>query len=280
MRAGIAVRTHQTQARDHQVSHAIETIDLTRKFGEFAAVDGLNLQVEAGRFFGFLGPNGAGKSTTIKMLTGLLGATSGSATVLGFDIERDAVEVKRRIGVVPEELALYERLTGPEYLTFVGRMYGVPRAEIRARGDELLELMELHDQRKKLIVDYSHGMKKKLAFSAALLHKPRLLFLDEPFEGIDAIASRLLKNLMGSLVKTGVTIFLTSHILEVVEKLCTDIAIIDRGKLVTQGTLAELKRGVPLEDRQAGAQTATLEEVFLSLVGAEEGRTPTLSWLR
>jgi len=261
------------------VSHVIETTDLTRRFGEFAAVDRLNLQVEAGRFFGFLGPNGAGKSTTIKILTGLLDITSGSASVLGLDVEQDAVEVKRGIGVVPEELALFERLTGPEYLTFVGRMYGVSRAEIRVRRDELLELMELHEERRKLIVDYSHGMKKKLAFSAALIHKPRLLFLDEPFEGIDAIASRLLKDLMGSLVRTGVTIFLTSHILEVVEKLCTDIAIIDRGKLVTQGTLAELRQGVAVRDRRDGAQTATLEEVFLSLVGAEEARTPTLSWL-
>jgi ABC-2 type transport system ATP-binding protein len=199
--------------------------------------------------------------------------------VLGYDVESEAVEVKSRIGVVPEQLALFDRLTGPEYLTFVGRMHRMERSVMRARTDELLELLGLVDDGRKLIVDYSHGMKKKLAFSAALIHKPRLLFLDEPFEGIDAIASRLLKNLMGSLVKTGVTIFLTSHILEVVDKLCTDIAIIDRGRLVTQGTLAELQQGVPVEDRRGGAETATLEEVFLSLVGAEEGTAPTLSWL-
>jgi ABC-2 type transport system ATP-binding protein len=256
------------------MEHAVETRELTRSFGDVVAVDRLNLRVRAGALFGFLGPNGAGKSTTIKMLTGLLDKTSGSACVLGYDLEREPVEAKRRIGVVPEELALFDRLTGEEYLTFVGRMYGMPRADITVRTRELLDLMELPRGKKKLIIDYSHGMRKKLAFSAAMIHEPRLLFLDEPFEGVDAIASRLIKELMRRLLARGVTIFLTSHILEIVEKLCDDIAIIHRGRLVAQGSLDELRGGLAV-----GAGTATLEEIFLSMVEHEAPARAGLSWL-
>lgn len=246
---------------------AVETHELRKHFGPMIAVDGLNLVVPAGSLFGFLGPNGAGKSTTMKMLTGLLTKSSGSASVLGYDIDRQPVEYKQRIGVVPEELALFDRLTASEYLSFVGRMYGLRRELIDSRSRELLELMELPTSGKKLIVDYSHGMKKKLAFSAAVIHEPQLLFLDEPFEGIDAIASRMIKNLMQTLRSRGVTIFVTSHILEIVEKLCTHIAIINRGKLVAHGTLEELNAGSGLEQR------------FLELVDDGEAKS-MLSWLR
>jgi len=237
------------------------------------------LQVRAGTLFGFLGPNGAGKSTTIKMLTGLVPGTAGRARVLGHDIEQEPVEVKRLIGVVPEDLVLFDRLTGEEYLTFVGRMYGLGGPLVRSRSAELLDLMELPRDRKKLIVDYSHGMKKKLAFSAALMHEPRLLFLDEPFEGIDAIASRTIKDLMQALLGKGVTIFLTSHILEIVERLCTDIAIIHEGKLVTQGSLEELERGVAAVSASRPGTRGTLEEIFLGLVDRDETTRTTLSWL-
>jgi ABC-2 type transport system ATP-binding protein len=258
---------------------AIETENLTRTFGAVTAVDRLCLTVEAGEFFGFLGPNGAGKSTTIHMLTGLLKITSGSARILGFDLEKDPVEVKRRMGVVPEGLALFDRLTAREYLLFTGRMFGMERAVIRSRSEELLELMDLQAERKKLIVDYSHGMKKKLALSAALLHEPRLLFLDEPFEGLDALAARSIKEILNSLTGHGVTIFLTSHILEIVEKLCGSVAIIHKGRLVAQGSLNALREGIVMDtgDREAGKMT--LEEIFVSLV--EDGEAPrrTLSWL-
>ncbi len=264
-----------SQQDERPFEHAVETEGLTRTFGELTAVDELRLRVRSGKFFGFLGPNGAGKSTTIKMATGLLKITAGRASILGFDIAREPLEVKRRIGVVPEELALFDRLTGAEYLTFVGRMYGMNRATIRGRAAELLEIMELRDP-KKLIVDYSHGMKKKLALSAALIHDPQLLFLDEPFEGIDAVASRLIKSILNSLLKKGVTIFLTSHILEIVEKLCDEIAIIHQGKLLAQGTLAELREGI---DRGGGESSMTLEELFLSLVGSEADQNKRLSWL-
>src|SRR5882724_2828692 len=175
---------------------AVETFDLVRRFQDFVAVDNLNLSVQRGSFFGFLGPNGAGKSTTIKMLTGLLAPTSGRIRVLGRDLATEPLEVKRRIGVVPEDLNLFERLTGAEMLSFTGRMYGLQKAEIAERARELLTLMELEDAPRKLIVEYSHGMKKKLSLACALIHRPEILFLDEPFEGVDAIASRTLKDLL------------------------------------------------------------------------------------
>jgi ABC-2 type transport system ATP-binding protein len=248
---------------------AIETNCLTRRFGDFCAVDGLDLRVEAGRFYGFLGPNGAGKSTTIKMLTGLLAPTSGRMRILGEDLaDADrAREVKRRIGVVPEDLALFDNLTAREYLTFIGRMYLLPIATVRERCEELLAVMSLQNEEKKLTVEYSHGMKKKLALAAALIPNPDLLFLDEPFEGVDAVSSRLLRDTLKLSVARGATVFLTSHVLEIVEKLCTDVGIIDKGKLVLQASMEEVR------------QTGSLEERFLAAVGRENVERQTLSWL-
>jgi len=257
---------------------AIRTVSLTRRFGDFTAVDSLDLEVAPGRFLGFLGANGAGKSTTIKMLTGLLDMSAGSASILGHDVTRDPIAAKRLIGVVPEDLALHDRLTGAEHLTFVGRMFGLPKRDIRRRTRELLEWMDLDEDPKKLIVDYSHGMKKKLALSAALIHDPKVLFLDEPFEGIDVIASRTIRNLLESLTERGVTIFLTSHVLEIVEKLCDDVAIIHEGKLIAHGSLDELRAGIAIEEGDDGRRR-TLEEVFLNLVEADPTEAPTLSWL-
>src|SRR5215218_1669162 len=217
---------------------AIETFELVRRFGDFTAVDGVNLRVRTGSFFGFLGPNGAGKSTTIKMLTGLLAPTSGRVRVLGLDLAAGPNEVKRRIGVVPEDLNLFERLTGAEMLSFTGRMYGLGREDTQLRSRELLELMELDAEPRRLAVEYSHGMKKKLALACALIHRPEMLFLDEPFEGVDAVASRTLKDLLSRLTARGLTVFLTSHVLEIVERLCTHIAIISQGSLVASGSLA------------------------------------------
>jgi ABC-2 type transport system ATP-binding protein len=262
-------------------SAAIETFDLVRRFGDFTAVDHVNLRVGRGGFFGFLGPNGAGKSTTIKMLTGLLAPTSGRIRVLGRDLEGEALEVKRRIGVVPEDLNLFERLTGAEMLTFTGRMYGMERSETASRAAELLALMELDTEPKKLVVEYSHGMKKKLSLACALIHRPEILFLDEPFEGVDALASRTLKNLLSKLTERGLTVFLTSHVLEIVERLCTDIAIISQGKLVAAGSLDELRRGIAVEtDGGATSSPLSLEDYFIHVIGGV-GRTSddVLQWL-
>ncbi|NOZ93819.1 MAG: ABC transporter ATP-binding protein [Acidobacteria bacterium] len=254
---------------------AVETVGLVRVFGELRAVDGLDLSVERGTFFGFLGPNGAGKSTTLKILTGLLEPTAGTARILGFDVVTQSRQAKERIGVVPEELMLFDRLSATEYLELVGRLYGMPRAEIEKRSEELLEVLGLADAGSRLIVDYSHGMQKKLSLAAAILHDPEVLFLDEPFEGIDAVAARLIKNILNRLRDRGVTIFLTSHILEIVERLCSEVAIIDHGRMVASGTLEELRRGVPGH----GGGRRTLEELFLSLVGVEDANSGELSWI-
>jgi len=257
---------------------AIRTEQLTRRFGSLTAVDSVNLRVNAGQFFGFLGPNGAGKSTTIKMLTGLLAPTSGRMELLGLDFQSNLTEVKRQIGVVPEGMGLFERLTGREYLQFVGRMYGLDRATTERRTEELLDFMQLADREKTLIVDYSHGMQKKIALAAAVIHRPRILFLDEPFEGVDALAAGALKALLARMTERGVTIFLTSHVLEIVERLCSHVAIIHQGRLVAQGSLEELRTGI------AGAEgeKKTLEQIFLSIVGqsgGEQSRLEELSWL-
>jgi len=249
---------------------AIETENLTRDFGSFRAVNGLSLRVEAGKFYGFLGPNGAGKSTTIKMLTGLLAPTSGSIRILGQDT-RDpdaAIAVKRRVGVVPENLGLFDNLNAWEYLTFVGRMYELPEPVLRQRRTELLEMMDLAGETKKLTIEFSHGMKKKLALAAALLPNPELMFLDEPFEGVDAVASSMLREPLRRVVERGATIFLTSHVLEIVEKLCTDVAIIAHGQIVHQGTMEELRRD------------GSLEQKFLAVVGSGTQPAHQLSWLQ
>ena len=260
-------------------SLAVETFELVKQFGAFVAVDHLNLHVNRGSFFGFLGPNGAGKSTTIKMLTGLLAPTSGTLHVLGLDISAQPMDVKRLIGVVPEDLNLFERLTGAEMLAFTGRMYGLGKTEIVQRSKELLDLMELQDEPRKLIVEYSHGMKKKLSLACALIHRPEILFLDEPFEGVDAIASRTLKDLLSRLTARGLTVFLTSHVLEIVERLCSDIAIISQGKLLAAGSLNELRKGIRLEGDGEGP--VSLEEYFIHVVGGTRtgSEEEVLQWL-
>lgn len=263
---------------------AITTRALTRRFGGFTAVNDLTFSVAPGQFFGFLGPNGAGKSTTIKMLTGLLAPTSGQIEILGLDFARDPVGVKRQIGVVPEGLALFGRLTASEYLRFVGRMYGLERDTVNRRTEELLDFMSLGAEPKKLVTDFSHGMQKKLALAAAVIHGPKVLFLDEPFEGVDALAAGTLKAMLQRMTERGATIFLTSHVLEIVERLCSDVAIIHQGHLVANGSIQELRAGVAatLSGPQA-QEKLTLEEIFLRIVGggeaANEAALQELSWL-
>jgi ABC-2 type transport system ATP-binding protein len=235
---------------------AIETRKLTRFFNDFCAVSEVELAVERGTVYGFLGPNGAGKSTTIKMLTGLLAPSAGQIMVLGRNMldPREALEAKRHMGVIPEDLALFDNLTAREYLTFIGRIHEMPRDTIRSRADELLSLL-------------AHGMKKKLAMAAALLPNPDLLFLDEPFEGVDAVTSRVIRDLLSSFVARGSTVFLTSHVLEIVERLCTHVGIIVKGKLVEQAPLETIRREGTLEDR------------FLQFAGADHEATRKLNWL-
>jgi ABC-2 type transport system ATP-binding protein len=241
-----------------------------RKTGDIVAVDHIDLQVAAGEFYGFLGPNGAGKSTTIKMLTGLLRPTSGQIVIAGHDLAADPLAVKRAIGVLPEDLNLYERLTAEEFLLFAGQMYGLPVGEARRRAGALLRLMELDDAGDKLIVDFSMGMKKKVSLAGAMIHEPRVLFLDEPFNGIDALSSRKIRDVLRHRTEAGTTIFFSSHVLEVVEKLCTRVAIIAKGRLVGEGTMDELR---------AQTHDASLEDIFVHLVAGpdEEGQAASLA---
>ena len=248
---------------------AIETHHLTRFFDNFCAVKDVALAVERGTFYGFLGPNGAGKSTTMKMLTGLLAPSGGEMRVLGRNMldHREALDAKRKMGVIPEDLALFDNLTAREYLTFVGRIHLMPRETIRSRIDELLSLLDLEDDEKKLTLEYSHGMKKKLALAAALLPNPDLLFLDEPFEGVDAVTSRVIRDLLAGFVHRGSTVFLTSHVLEIVERLCTHVGIIVKGQLVEQASLETIRGGGSLEDS------------FFEKAGADPDATRKLNWL-
>jgi ABC-2 type transport system ATP-binding protein len=244
-------------------SYSIVADGLTKQFGKKVAVESVSLRVGEGEFFGFLGPNGAGKSTTIRMLCGLLRPDAGRIQVAGIDLLADPLGVKRRIGVLPEETNLYDRLTGEEFLLFAGQMYGLSRDETRERAESLLDLMELTGDRRKLIVDYSMGMRKKVALASAMIHRPKVLFLDEPFNGIDPISVRAIR---------GATIFITSHVMEVIERLCTRVAIINQGRIVGEGSLSQLRA-------MAHADSATsLEDVFLTLVDAR-AEPETLNWL-
>lgn len=253
---------------------AVETIALTRMFAEKTAVNELNLQVATGEFFGFLGPNGAGKSTTINMIVGLLRPTSGTARIAGIDIWENPLEAKAKIGVLPEGMQLYQRLSAREFIRFSGTMYGLSKANVETRTEELLTLLDLSDDADKLIIDYSHGMRKKTALAAAIIHDPRVIFLDEPFEGVDAISGRIIRDVLRRLRERGTTIFFSSHILEIVERLCTRVGVIADGRLVALGTIEELR------DQAQSEQGATLEEIFLAAVGANEmSSESTLSWL-
>lgn len=252
---------------------AVVAHDLVRAFGQKVAVNHLNLNVRRGEFYGFLGPNGAGKSTTIKMLTGLLRPTSGQVVVGGVDVWRDPLRARALMGVLPEYLNLYERLTGREFLTFAGHMYGVATADIQRRSEQLLQVLTLTDDADKLVVDYSVGMRKKVALAAAIMHRPQVLFLDEPFEGIDPVSSRVIRDILHDLTQRGTTVFFSSHIMEVVERLSTRVAIINQGILVAEGTLQELRERASGQDKDA-----TLEDIFLNVIGVQN-ESHNLSWL-
>ncbi|HYM00097.1 MAG TPA: ABC transporter ATP-binding protein [Blastocatellia bacterium] len=284
MQPGSLETTLETPVDYHEIAvYAVRTSELTKDFGDFRAVERLSLAIPRGVFYGFLGPNGAGKSTTIKMLTGLLAPTYGSIEILGLKMAERPNEVKKHIGVVPEDMALFDRLTGSEYLVFVGRMYGLARQTAVRRAAELLEFMDLQDEPKKLIADYSHGMKKKISLASALIHTPKLLFLDEPFEGVDALAAKTMKKTLLSMIERGATIFLTSHVLDIVERLCSHVGIINHGKLVAQGSLDELRAGVHTDEYTESAgegRKLTLEELFVRIVGGDEPKPEhSLAWL-
>jgi ABC-2 type transport system ATP-binding protein len=246
------------------MSAAIEIENLSMSYGSHTVLNGLNLQVHQGEFFGFLGQNGAGKSTTMRILTGLMRPTSGKARVAGIDVVKNPDAVKSQIGIVMEDIALYERLSSAEYLEFSGQMHGLSASEARRRTRILLEQLELTAAADRLIGEYSQGMRKKTALAAALIHAPRILFLDEPFNAVDALSVRTLCNLLKHLTQEkGVTIFFTSHVFEVVERLCERIAVLHEGSIVAEGTVEQ----VVVNSAPKVGPRATFEETVLFLTG-------------
>ncbi|OGD32034.1 hypothetical protein A2V94_00195, partial [Candidatus Atribacteria bacterium RBG_16_35_8] len=225
---------------------AIETIDLTKNFGKTTAVNKLNLIVKRGEIFGFLGPNGAGKTTTIKLMTGLLRPTSGIVKIMGKDIQENPVEAKRAIGLIPEEPQIYDKLTGREFLRFMGNLFGIDKKEIEKRIAELLKIFDLSEKGEELIQSYSHGMKQKIAIAGALIHSPEILFFDEPTVGLDPKSAKIIKDILKLRAKAGNCIFMSTHILEIAERLCDRVGIIQNGQLIAVGNIEEL-RGLSAE---------------------------------
>ncbi|SRR6266542_2604838 len=248
---------------------AIEAAGLRKTYGAVEAVAGVDLAIGPGEIVGFLGPNGAGKTTTIKLLTGLLRPSAGRAAILGHDVQREPVAAKACFGYVPDTPNLYGKLRGREFLRFMARLYRIPPAEAEPRAAELLRVFELWDASNDLVEGYSHGMQQKLALAGALVHDPRVLFLDEPTVGLDPRSARLIKDLLLRLRDRGATVFLSTHILEIAERLCDRLVIIDKGRIVASGTMAELRGQVAAGvDGERGA--GSLEDIFLRLTGGAD----------
>lgn len=242
----------------------IKTINLTRFYGTLAAVQDLNLHVERGELFGFLGPNGAGKTTTIRMMVGLLRPTSGTVSVDGYDIQKEPLGVKQRVGYLAQSPLLYEGLTGREFLRFLGGLHRLSDEEIDIRSNRLFEMLELTEKADDLIESYSGGMRHKMGLCGALVHEPPVLVLDEPLTGLDPYSARQVKDLLRDLCRQGNTVFLSTHVLEIAERVCDRVGILDRGKLIAIGTVESLRA-----QAQSSTET-TLEDLFLELTGGEQ----------
>jgi ABC-2 type transport system ATP-binding protein len=246
---------------------AVRTTGLTKLFAGRPAVAGLDLEVPHGSFFGLVGPNGAGKTTSLLMITGLLRPDAGTVDIAGHDVWHDPAAAKARIGILPEGLRLFDRLSGAELLAYTGRLHGLPGAEVDRRADELLHILDLSPARDRLVVDYSTGMRKKIGLAAALLHNPGVLFLDEPFEGVDPVSSRTIRTVLERYTASGSTVVFSSHVMELVEALCDHVAVMNGGHLVAQGPLAEVRAG------------RNLNEAFMDLIGARDTGGEGLTWL-
>ena len=237
--------------------------NLRKTFGSLTAVDNLNLTIQAGELFGFLGPNGAGKTTSIKMMTGLLRPTSGTAIIGGYDIQTQPLLAKSVFGYIPDNPFLYEKLTGREFVNFMADLYSVTTENRAGRIDDLLRLFDLEDKGNELIQGYSRGMRQKIALAGALIHQPKVIFLDEPTVGLDPKSARLMKDILRKLCNEGTTVFVSTHILEIAERMCDRFAIVNKGQIVATGTMAELRA-------QAASDTKSLEDIFLDLTGGDE----------
>jgi ABC-2 type transport system ATP-binding protein len=246
-----------------KIQLAVELENVSKSFGTVQAVQNLDLQIDAGTVFGFLGPNGSGKSTTMKMIMGLLKADSGKLTVYGTDVSANPWEIKKLVGYVPESPRLYEFLTGLEYLDFIADVYGLAAETKKTRIEEYLGAFELENRENEMVSGYSHGMKQKIAIIAALLHKPRLLILDEPLSGLDPKSARIVKDLLHKFAAEGVTTIMSTHVLEIADAVCDRIAIMHQGRKLAEGKPAELRKEAEMPD-------STLEEIFLKLTGTSD----------
>jgi ABC-2 type transport system ATP-binding protein len=255
----------------------IEIADLTKKYNDLLALDKLSLSVSENSICGIVGPNGAGKSTTLNILTGLILPTEGNVKILGFDLKNDTNKIKKQIGVIPEVLALFDGLTAEEHLTFVGKVYELDKDILKERIKEMLDFFELASAKDRLIDTYSMGMRKKLAFAAAIIHSPKVLFLDEPFENVDPLMRKKMKDILIKMKNNGCTILITSHALIEVEDFCDEVAIINKGKLVYRSRTEEIRKKIKNEVNKETYQS--LEEIFVDLVEEPEEKTKTLSWL-
>ncbi len=244
---------------------AVELKDVTKRYNEIVAVNKLNLTISTGEIFGLLGPNGSGKSTTLKMLLGLVQPTAGSVTVLGLDVQKQPVEVKRLVGYVPESPNIYEFLTGIEYLDFIADVYSVPTAEKKQRITEYLKALQLDGREGDMINSYSDGMKKKISLISAFIHKPKLLILDEPLNALDPRSARIVKDFLQELKTQGVTTIMSTHVLEIAEAICDRIGIMYQGQLLALGNMEDLRKTASLPG-------SGLEDVFLRLTGTEDLR--------
>jgi ABC-2 type transport system ATP-binding protein len=244
-------------------SYAIETFDLSKNFGSLIAVNKLNLKVRKGEIFGFLGPNGAGKTTTIKLMTGLIKPTLGTVKIMGIDIQTNPLEAKRNIGLIPEEPQIYERLTGHEFLKFMGNLFGMDKDEINIKINELLKIFDLTEKGNELVQSYSHGMKQKMSIAGALIHSPGVLFFDEPTVGLDPKSAKIIKDILKLRAKAGDCVFMSTHILEIAERICDRVGIIQNGRLIAVGDMDELRK-------LSAEKSGNLEEIFLQLTGGDE----------
>jgi ABC-2 type transport system ATP-binding protein len=241
---------------------------LTKTFGQYTAVDHIDLDVPAGSFFGLVGPNGAGKTTTLSMVTGLLRPDAGRVIVAGFDVWADPAAAKARIGVLPDGLRLFERLSGPELLSYLGRLRGMPPATVADRATELIRVLDLDEAGNKLVADYSTGMRKKITLAAAMLHSPAVLLLDEPLEAVDPVSARIIRNVLSRYTAAGGTVVFSSHVMALVEGLCSHVAVMAKGRIIASGELAAVR-----------GSAASLDDAFMHLVGADDVEQGGLSWL-
>lgn len=241
----------------------IRTVQMTKQFGPAVVVDHLNLQVKSGEIFGFLGPNGSGKTTTIRMLTGLLDPSQGEAYICGYDINKQSAQAKALMAYVPDQPKLYGKLTAREFLLLMADLYRMPKAVSRQRAEQLLAMFGLADRADELLEGYSHGMRQKVVLASALIHQPRVILLDEPTVGLDPASARLLKDVLQEMAKMGAAIFVSTHILEIAERMCHRVGILKEGRLIAQGSPEELRRAV-------GHGEESLEDIFLELTGGHE----------